>query len=309
MISLFRKRELRASRIDIKPPTPSRNRSGIAVVAIARNEEKNIHDWLAFHSVAGVSSIFLYDNMSTDRTAQIAQQFKHIPVTIIPWQLHTIAHSPKMILPRQLLAYCHAICTYGGNFERMAFIDIDEYLVPKTTLSISEAIGHLKDKSNISLPWAMFGHSGHISSPSEADPFAYDLRAEQSKGPLLNYKCMVDPCKVTQVSTHKFETNDMKGYTSNTMRTQALNKFRNSNFAVFDHLQLNHYYLRSYEDMQSKISSGAVSGASNEKRARTVLKKKALIDASPVQDHTAKDFLARHGIKNTTELRSRYPLT
>ena len=32
-----------------------------------------------------------------------------------PWALNTSAHSPKMILPCQLLAYCHAFCILAAH--------------------------------------------------------------------------------------------------------------------------------------------------------------------------------------------------
>ena len=49
-----------------------------------------------------------------------------------PWALNTSAHSPKMILPCQLLAYCHAFCNFGSAYRWMGFIDIDEHWGPQT---------------------------------------------------------------------------------------------------------------------------------------------------------------------------------
>jgi hypothetical protein len=46
--------------------------------------------------------------------------------------LNTSAHSPKMILPCQLLAYCHAFCNFGSAYRRIGFIDIDEHWGPQT---------------------------------------------------------------------------------------------------------------------------------------------------------------------------------
>lgn len=49
-----------------------------------------------------------------------------------PWALNTSAHSPKMILPCQLLAYCHAFYNFGSAYRWMGFIDIDEHWGPQT---------------------------------------------------------------------------------------------------------------------------------------------------------------------------------
>lgn len=297
----------RASRISISPPTPDADRHGIALVAIAKNEERRIEDWLTFHALAGVREVILYDNMSDDRTAEIARNFKAMPVTVIPWQLHTETASPVMVLPRQILAYCHAICTFGSKFRWMSMIDLDEYIVPKEAMSLTEALKPLEAHSNISLPWVMFGHNGHETATSAPIPFGYTARAADQSGPLLNFKCIIDPCDVTKVSVHKFETAAMSKHTVNTLGQSATNKTRKSAaFVTTDVLQLNHYYLLSREETDHKINRGAVSGVSNDTRAKSLREKQTLIEANPITDNSALEFLSRHGIKNANDFADKF---
>ncbi|MEO1640977.1 MAG: glycosyltransferase family 92 protein [Pseudomonadota bacterium] len=295
----------RASRIRIKPPAPAPDRAPLALVIIVRNEAARIGDWLAFHALAGVSHVFLYDNGSTDETAAIASCFTGCDVTVIPWQMDTAEAKTGMILPRQILAYAHAICTFGGEFQRMGFIDADEYLVPRDHDDLPSALSTLPHP-NISLPWTMFGHSGHQSPPDDALPFAYTQRAAESKGPLLNYKCIVDPCAVTQVSTHKFETRDAGNRSSNTRGETASNSARGPGFATHDVIQLNHYYLMSVAEMEAKKAGPAVSGTAQAQRSAAVAEKATLIEAAPIEDTSAPDFLARHEITSTADLRGRF---
>lgn len=301
------KKKGRASRVSIKPPVPAPDRHGIALVAIAKNEAHRIEDWLTFHALAGVREVILYDNISDDNTAEIACNFSGMKVTVIPWQLHTETAVPVMVLPRQILAYCHAICTFGGRFRWMSMIDLDEYIVPKSGRSILEALSPLEAHSNISLPWTMFGHNGHDAPPEIPIPFGYTARATQQSGPLLNFKCIVDPTEVTKVSVHKFETATMGKNTVNTLGQRATNKTRKSDgFVTTDVLQLNHYYLLSRQETDEKINRGAVSGVSNDTRAKSLREKQALIEATPITDNSALDFLARHGIKNATEFADKF---
>ncbi|MCK0096448.1 glycosyltransferase family 92 protein [Yoonia sp. F2084L] len=295
----------RASRIAIQPPKPEAARASLALVLIARNEAARIGDWLTFHALAGVSHVYLYDNGSTDQTAQIARDFTGCSVTIIPWKLDTSEAKTGMILPRQILAYAHAICTFGAGYQRMGFTDTDEYLVPHTTLTLPEALAALPSP-NISLPWTMFGHGGHKIAPPDAVPFAFQQRAPEAVGPLLNFKCIVDPCDVTQVSTHKFHTRSQGDVSSNTLGQTAPNARRTGSFVTQQAIQLNHYYLMSEEEMQAKISGPAVSGSAQKQRAAAVLRKAALIEENPITDTAAIDFLARHGITNTQALRARF---
>lgn len=306
MIWPFRKRLGRASKIAIKPPAPASDRQGLCLVVIAKNEGARLHDWLSFHALAGVSHVILYDNMSTDDTARIARDFKGMPVTVVPWQLHTQTVRPAMVLPRQILAYCHALSTFGGQFRWMSMIDVDEFIVPRDHATIPEALATLDRFTNISLPWIMFGHNGHETAPADPVPFSYTQKARQATGALLNFKCIVDPCDVTQVSVHKFETRQMGATSANTAGRTAGNKQRGADFVTDTLLQLNHYYLMSRAETEAKMSGGGVSGVPLDKRAAAIGEKAALIEADTVPDTTAPDFLARHGIMDGAALRARY---
>jgi hypothetical protein len=298
MIWPFKRRKpRRASRIRIESPKPAADRYGLALVVIAKNEGRNILDWLAFHALAGVREVILYDNLSTDDTAKLAAGFPDVKVTVIPWDMQAHLLGPAVILPRQILAYCHAISTFGSRFRWMGFIDIDEYIVPKSALTITEALEPLEAFSNISLPWVMFGHGGHDAAPDTPAPFAFGQRANAMTGPLLNFKCIVDPCAVTQVSTHKFETADMGAHTANTRGETAWVKARTTKGFVTDEvLQLNHYYLKSRIEMNAKIAGSAVSGVAQSQREAAIREKAALIETNPITDTAAVEFLQRHGI-------------
>lgn len=302
---LFRRSPARASRVDIVPPTPTPGRSDIAICAIMRNEERHIGDWIRFHALAGVRDFYLYDNLSSDETVERASAVPGVNVTILPWKLSTVASKPKLIIPQQIMAYCHAICSFGSKYRWMAFIDVDELLVPLTDTNFLDWLDSLNSYSNISLPWTMFGHSQHKYPPTEAAPFAYTQRAERREGNLLNFKCIVDPCKVTQVSVHKFQTSDMGAVSVNDRGDPAHYKKRsNSSFTTSSAIQLNHYYARSEMELAEKINGGAVSGVDKIRREAEIRKKLGIIERSNLVDLAAPDFLARAGVYSSAELRS-----
>lgn len=294
-----------ATRLKIQPPKPHKERTPLAIVLIAKNEAARFRDWLAFHAVAGVTHVILYDNGSTDGTVQIAKGFSSVETTVVPWKLSASEAKSGMRLHQQVLAYAHAIQTFGSNFARMAFIDADEYLVPRAADTLLEALTDLQHP-NISLPWAMYGHSGHQNSPKDALPFAFQERAPTSAGPLLNFKCIVDPCDVTMVNPHRFETARERDRTSNTSGLITTNRARQGAFVSHDVIQLNHYYLMSKQEMDAKISGSAISGAEKNQRREAILRKARLIEENPVQDAAAAAFLARHGIFDSDDLRSRF---
>lgn len=302
MINLFKPK--RASKVSIVPPVPGNRGESIAVVAIMRNEEPNICDWLKFHKLAGVKNFILYDNCSQDNTVEVARSVDGINLDIIPWQINATTVKFSIFLPPQIIAYCHAISCFGHKYRWMSFIDIDEYLVPKSEPSLLECLEPLAAFSNISLPWVMFGPNGHENSPTDAAPYAYTQASNKMDGALLNFKCIVDPCKVKTVSVHKFETLDMGANTVNDMGVVANNKRRTSNkFVSTSNLQLNHYYTKSRQDLARKIRGGAISRVDSTQRSYAIIRKLHLIEQNSYVNNDAVQFLKRYNINTSNEFR------
>ena len=188
----------------------------------------------------------------------------------------------------------------------MSFIDIDEYIVPVEGENIPDALQGLEQVSNISLPWTMFGMSGQTKPPEEPAIYAYETCATTRRPEITNFKCIVDPCDVTRVSTHKFWTHSMGAATVNDQGQKAANhKARRADgFATTDRLQLNHYYTFSQAELNRKLSRETVSHQAAGARADAVHRMAEWIEADTKPDTTARDFLTRKGIANWRDFRS-----
>ncbi|GLQ35434.1 hypothetical protein GCM10007939_17170 [Amylibacter marinus] len=293
-----RKKAARAERIRITPPTAAPDRHGIAIVAILKDEAKHIVEWVQFHRAAGVRHFIIYDNLSTDNTVALLHECLSAEMlTLIPWQMDTQDAKTGLILPRQVLAYCHAISTFGADYRWMTFIDIDEFLVPKIGNTLLEALEPLNRYSNISLSWTMYGFNGHQDPPEGLTIAQYKNRAANplAKGMgFLNFKCIVDPCKVNMVAVHKFETTDMGAQSVNDQGVSAHNKLRKkASFLSDTRLQLNHYYTFSKAELDAKIARGGVSGASGQRHNDRVRLIATQIEQDTVEDLCAFDFWQR----------------
>lgn len=293
-----------ATRLLISPPEPLIGRSGIALVAIVKDEESHIADWIRFHTIAGAKAIFLYDNGSTDETIRIARELTEIDLQVIPWIIDIRLSRSGVKLWRQPLAYAHAVCTFGHAFEWMTFIDIDEYLFPLLDNTIPEALARIPKHPNISLPWTMYGFNGHAAKPDTPIPFAYEMRAAKRAPKLLNFKCIVDPCDVTKVQVHKFETRTKGTETMNDAGKYAMSyKDRiKPCFASSEVLQLNHYYTFSKQELELKIDKGGVSLTERKRRELHIRRIVEAIESDTVSDTAARDFLSRRGISEVNFL-------
>ncbi len=287
------------SKIGIVPPQPEPGREGVAVALIVKNEARHIGEWAEFHLRAGVRRFLIYDNGSSDGTLPILREvLPEAARTVVPWrQVFTDAWLGREI-HNQVLAYAHAASNFGGAFRWMAFIDADEFLVPKQAASIPEALAHLGEARNLSLPWHMFGRSGHPEAPAGGVLRNYLRRARDPMSDVRGvraFKVLVDPCHVTAVRVHSMET-DGSARSCNDAGVLAEEKERaRPGFYSAAHLQLNHYYTRSEAELAAKIGRGPNLVAKSPEYARKVRRTVANIEADEIEDRAALDYLARIG--------------
>jgi hypothetical protein len=286
----------------IAPPTPAADRHGIAIVACVKNEAVYIEEWIRFHLAVGVRHFVLYDDGSSDRTADIARGLLAPgQLTIVPWISRMFDAASDTILNGQTIAFAHAILNFGSQFSRMAFIDVDEFLLPKAGTTLQQALAATKDFPNVSLPWHMFGPGGHAQKPDGPIALNYTQRARDPlsrAANLSNFKCIVDPCEVVQVSVHQFRTRQHGDRTVNDAGKQASRSDRKlPDFYSNGFLQLNHYYSKSRQELQAKIARGWSSDATRAKYEAKVLETVSNIEADMVEDRAMVEFLSANGIR------------
>jgi hypothetical protein len=283
------------SRIALDPPAPMVDRHGIAIVLIVRNEERHIGEWGRFHAKAGVRHFYVYDNGSTDGTlVQLVAAVGIENVTVIPWH-QKLRDGSGAEIHNQVLAYAHAVANFGDQFRWMSFIDVDEFLVPKSAETLPECLAHLEGAVNISLPWHMFGRNGFEEPPEGGIVANYTRRHPEPMSPLkgmCNFKMIVDPCRVTALRVHAIET-DGSGVSVNDKGVRAsVGDRKNPGFYSADHIQLNHYYTRSNSELQAKIKRGSNMTQNEADHVRRVMRKVDQIEAESVEDLAAKRWFA-----------------
>lgn len=274
-----------------QPIIPDPDRSGIAIVAIVKDEERYIGEWLDYHMMIGARAAYIYDNGSTDRTLEVLSGGRWADrITVVPWRNFDAA------IRMQNAAYAHALANFGRHYRWMAFIDVDEFIVPKRTDNLDAALSTFEDLPALSLPWHMFGPSGRQSRPPGLVIENYVERAEFPPRPdvisLLHYKSIVDPSKVRVVKTHHVELiddgevmwNDRKRKFSYYDRADPRN-------ATADVFQLNHYFTRSTEEMREKIAKGRVSKDGRAKNVEFLEEQVAKLVRYTVRDETILRFV------------------
>lgn len=133
-------------------------RHEIAMVSISKNEAPYIKEWIEFHKFVGFTKFYFYDNESEDNTVDILKPYIDsglVEYTLIKGK------------GRQLDAYNDAIAKHKDECRWMAFLDMDEYLMPtKPFEKIYNVVSELickagKGAAGIGVNWCIYG-SAHL---------------------------------------------------------------------------------------------------------------------------------------------------
>lgn len=212
-----------------------------SICAIAKDEDHALREWVIYHLMTGFEAIYIYDNNSKNpvRTLLadlVAEQLVHV----IEWPINEA---------QQLSAYAHYIANYKEVSRWTAFIDIDEFIVPKQTSDIRDILAAYEDHAGLAVSWVMFGSNGHVSRPSGLciDAYANRLEASQHVKTIAQCGYLAKP-----LSPHHFAYIGNQCCV-NTDRVPVSGAFSYYTDAV---CQINHYYYKSQQDFCAKIERG-----------------------------------------------------
>ena len=128
----------------------------LSIACIAKNEDLYLEEWVNFHRAAGAEHFFIYDNGSTVPIKQLLS--KYINANIVD-----VIDFPGKIM--QMPAYSHCLKNYGHLSKWIAFVDCDEFIVPKSNDDIKEVLKDYENYGGLVVNWLFFGSGGHITRP------------------------------------------------------------------------------------------------------------------------------------------------
>ena len=221
----------------------------LGIVVIVRNEAPYLEEWLGYHVALGVDHVFLYDNGSDDDLAQVVERHvNHGLLTLVHWPLPG----------GQLDAYSHALRFFGPSVDWLAFIDVDEFLVPLVDDDLPTFLDRFPDAADIRIPRVDFGFSGHRTPPAGLTIDAYTGVADVfGRDPSLppRVKTVVQSRGVSAVGIHTATLADVP-----IARDERPVPTRSVRSGARDLAQVNHYYTRSFEEFEAKRFRGSATG-------------------------------------------------
>jgi hypothetical protein len=215
----------------------------VAICCIVRDEEY-LPEWIAYHALIGVTKFYIYDNKSIiPATKTLAHYLDSGLVEVIPF--------PGKVM--QLPAYHHCLKHYGPLCKWIAFIDADEFIVPKTlTGNFPDFLKAYEAYAGLGINWLVFGSNGHIEK-QESTIQSFTRRSLKSYVANKHIKSIVQPRFVIKALTpHDFEYKKGKyGVNENFVTLTGPFSRHSSN-----KIQINHYFTRSETDFMHKKGRG-----------------------------------------------------
>ena len=233
----------------------------LAIVAIFKDEARYLKEWLDYHLLAGVEHFYLYNNDSSDNYAEVLAPY-------VETNLVTLINFPGKMM--QIPAYDDALRRFRFFCRYMAFIDLDEFIFPRTGQSIveiaDEIFSHDDKAAGLAINWQIFGSNNLQTAdysrgvlerftrraPRDWLP-AENVSKEYSYGNTL-VKSIVDPRKVDFIPNPHCAIyfGNFRAVNEN---GKVVEEFINAPVTV-DKIAVHHYYLKSHEESSAKLVRG-----------------------------------------------------
>ena len=227
----------------------------LAIVAIFKDEGKYLREWLDYHLLAGVEHFYLYNNDSSD-------DYKEILAPYIENNLVTLTNWPGRLV--MYPAYNDAIAKYRFDCRYMAFIDLDEFIFPKTNQSVVEVVDEILSRdpkaAALGINWQMFGSNGHEKADYSRGVLERFTRRAPSDWVVISskenmtgnvtIKSIVNPRRVDCWWSPHYANyfRDFYSINSNGAKTRNIAGYP----VAADKIVLNHYYTKSKEEYEKK---------------------------------------------------------
>lgn len=217
----------------------------LTVCAIAKNEGPYFNEWIQWHVDHGVEKFYIYNNESTDNTIEVLQPY--INSGLVEYR-YIIGKR------RQTEAYDDCLNRHRYHSRWIAFIDLDEFIVPITNKTIPEFLKNFESFHAVEINWLCYGSGG--AKTRERGSVMERFRTHSYFDCELNrhIKTIVNPQKALNfISSH--HPTLLSGFAVDTNGT-PVRKYFFQRPPLHDKIRINHYAVKSYEEFLEKRARG-----------------------------------------------------
>lgn len=237
-------------------PSAEEKKYAVSLCAIFKNEAPYLKEWIEFHKIVGVAHFYMYNNNSEDDFLSVLQPYIDSgDVTLVDWPYNQA----------QMACYKDCIQNYSAETQWLGFIDLDEFVVPKTTDDIYSFLKPFeKKRGSVMIYWKLFGTSGRFDRERTGlvtEDFTVCWKKYCDIGKCFyNTNYSFDGSAPQNVGLHHRFWAKLKG--KNIPPVNLFDKICNGPCHVATQqdfpIQINHYFTKSYMEYAEKRAKGDV---------------------------------------------------
>lgn len=263
----------------------------LGIVTLFRNEANYLKEWIEYHRMLGVDHFLLYNDRSVDDWAKVLEPYMNSNlVEVIDWHLPP---GIPLFPTWQVAAYQDGLRRSKENTKWLAFIDVDEFILPKKTKTILECLNQFfPDADGVYICWRNFGTNNVYIKPGEPiltrlTAASHPLHPRNAAGKSIVKVDKVVPDQVW--SPHHLVLKQSAQYYNGSGRPLY---FEGTDLRVdpqhtSDFIQINHYVMRDENFYQNVRLPKAISG----EYGNLDLLKEHYQSFNYVQDYLMLDFI------------------
>lgn len=239
----------------------------VAVAAIFKNERPYVLEWVAYHRLMGADQLIIADNFSDDGTSQLLEAL-HLAGIIIRIPYARVGEEGP-----QAGAYNTILRDFGADFDLIAFIDADEFIVATNPEinpfeQLRQVLLNHDELGAIALNWRIYGSGGNFYFGEGLVLERFSKCSEPTMQVNYHVKSVVRPQYVSYMAIHHAELTKGRYYSA----AGELIEFMPDNPALSTKIHdstllLHHYVVKSAtEHQQFKFLKGSAAGQSSRRK-------------------------------------------
>lgn len=227
----------------------------IGICSVIKNEHRYLKEWLDYHFSIGIEHIWLFEDYGSQSHSDIIKEYSD-KVTLFPF---SITGAIEGDTSRQCVVYEWFCREYKDKMDWCAFIDIDEFIVLEEGWDLDTLCKQFKNASlnGFVLYWKLFDANGHIKCPEGKVRDCYthptDLLPVPNKDLCICYKTVCNMHKDIAIWINCHATQKICDTLGNHV---DINMRKNTR--IFDRAYLAHYFTKSWEDWEKRLSRGNI---------------------------------------------------
>lgn len=222
----------------------------LSACCIFKNESKYLKEWVEYHLLIGCDHFYMISNDDNPNESL------NILKPYIDRKIVEFLHRPGgPFVTLQTDIYLEVILLARGKTRWLAFLDIDEFLLPVQNNSVADVFKDYEQFAGVAVNWACFGSSGLLKAP-EMQTESFNMRLPDEHDENRIYKSIVNPNHVIGVSNpHKFIFEEPYFLVDEFKNPVITHDWKNINDPFFGkRLRINHYRIRSKSEFSEKLA-------------------------------------------------------